>query len=1136
LQSASAISSITVPKAQNGVQEFTVGTVSGCSIGGSSNPQGTVCTVPITFHPQYPGIRMGTLTISNGGAVIGTAGLAGVGQGPEVAVSPGALAIAVGGGASGVTATPQSVTTAALSVSNNGSGLAMDGAGNLYIADNINCLAYKVTAATNQIVVVAGNYTFANGAVTPSTTPEPALGSNTCPQAIAVDGAGNIYIGDAHALNSGGYPNLVEEVSATTGEIVVMAGGGTATASTTPQSALNVAINAINSLATDGAGNLYISDFFNNLVEKVNPAGQIVVVAGGGSVPVSTTPQPATSAQLNGPTGMVMDGSGNLYISDQNIGVIEKMNSAGQIVSVAGGGGSAPSTSPQPALNVAINNPAGLAVDGAGDLYIADYSNNLVEQLNLAGQLVVIAGGGGTIPSATPQSSTSAQLGLIEGVEVDGAGNVYIADGQNIGGGDNMVEKVSAAGAPLNFPYTNVGSSSVPQSLKLTNIGNQSLSLASVSATTDFPLQTTGTCTVTANSGQTLASSSNCSLAYAFHPTGGGVLNEAATLTDNNLNATNAQQALSFTGTGVGGTNPQLTSISPPSGGSGTSVTLTGTNLSGATAVTFGTTPVTPGSSAATTVTATAPAGSGTVSVTVTTPNGTSNGESFTYTSTPAATPTFSPGAGSYTSIQTVTISDATTGATIYYTTNGTTPTTSSTVYSTPISVSTSETVKAIAVATGYTTSAVGSAAYTIHLTAATPTFSPGAGTYNIAQTVTISDATSGATIYYTTNGTTPTTGSTVYSAPITVSATETVKAIAAETGYTNSGVASATYTLKVATPTFSPAAGTYTTAQTVTISTTTPSATIYYTTNGTTPTTSSTLYSAPISVAATETVKALAVDTGYTNSAVGSAAYTIHLTVATPTFSPGAGSYTGAQTVTISSATSGATIYYTTNGTTPTTRSTLYSAPISVAATETVKALAVKSGYTNSAVGSAAYTIGISGHLVTDSFSGSGALSSNWTNTTATAETYVPAAQVSNTAVPSVSGQHSLATYTGTTFAADQYAQAVFVTHSSAAGSTGPCVRMSTTGNGYCYLGDWGLIYLLTNGTGSNGILSGCPIPASGDTIQLSVIGTTFTCTDVTTGAHASATDSTYTTGNPGMLLDQRNSPVYALAHFQAD
>ena len=928
LQSATAVSSITVPPTQNGVQEFTVGTVTGCSVGGTVNPANTVCTVPITFKPQYPGVRTAALQVNNDGEVVGTAGLAGVGQGPEVAVTPGAITMAIGGGVSGVTNVPQSVTTAALSVSNNGSALAMDGAGNLYIADDINCLAYKVTAATNQIAVIAGNYTFAAGAVTPSTTPEPALGSATCPQGIAVDGAGNVYIIDAKVMNSGGYPYEVEEVSATTGEIFVMAGGGSNAPSTTPQAALSVSLNGVNSLATDGSGNLYISDFFNNLVEKVTPAGQLAIFAGGGSTPVSTTPQAATSAALNGPTGMVMDGSGNFYISDQNISVIEKVNSSGQIVSVAGGGGNAPSTTPQSGLSVALNNPAGLAVDGAGDLYIADFSNQEVEQLNQAGQLVVVAGGGGTVPTATAEASTSAALGLIEGVEVDGAGNLYIADGQDIGGGDNMVEKVSATSAPLNFPFTNVGSSSVAQSVKVTNIGNQSVTFTSVSAATDYPLQAGGTCTMTGSSGQSLAPSANCSLSYAFHPTQGGVLNEAATLNDNNLNVAGSHQLIAFTGTGVGGSNPQLTSINPPSGSSGTSVTVTGTNLSGATEMTFGSTPVTPTSSTSTTATATAPAGSGTVNVTVTTASGTSNAESFTYTSTPAATPTFSPGAGTYTTVQTVTISDATSGATIYYTTNGTTPTTSSTVYTSPISVSATETVKALATASGYTTSAVGSAAYTINLgTAATPTFSPAAGTYNTSQTVVISTTTPSATIYYTTNGSTPTTGSTVYAGPITVSATETVKAIATATGYTSSAVGSAAYTLKVATPTFSPVAGTYNAAQTVTISSATPAVTIYYTTNGTTPTTSSTVYSSPISVSATETVKALAVKTGYTNSAVGSAAYT--LKVATPTFSPAAGTYTSAQTVTISTATPGATIYYTTNGSTPTTSSTVYSAPI---------------------------------------------------------------------------------------------------------------------------------------------------------------------------------------------------------------
>ncbi len=201
----------------------------------------------------------------------------------------------------------------------------------------------------------------------------------------------------------------------------------------------------------------------------------------------------------------------------------------------------------------------------------------------------------------------------------------------------------------------------------------------------------------------------------------------------------------------------------------------------------------------------------------------------FTPTATaPAATPTFSPAAGTYTSAQTVAISDATAGATIYYTTDGSTPTTSSPQYTGPISVSATETIEAIATASGYSSSAVASATYTISLPAtAAPTFSPAAGTYSSAQTVTISDATSGSTIYYTTNGNTPTTGSTVYSSPLTVSSSETVEAIAAATGYSNSAVAAAAYTISI--PGFGAPSGTQpgsisiepgaTTGNTVTIS-----------------------------------------------------------------------------------------------------------------------------------------------------------------------------------------------------------------------------------------------------------------------------------------------------------------------------
>ncbi len=331
--------------------------------------------------------------------------------------------------------------------------------------------------------------------------------------------------------------------------------------------------------------------------------------------------------------------------------------------------------------------------------------------------------------------------------------------------------------------------------------------------------------------------------------------------------------------------------------------------------------------------------------------------------STTTATPTFSPAAGTYSTAQTVTISDATPGASIYYTTDGTTPTASSTPYTGAVTVSSSETLNAIAVATGFATSAVGSAAYTIQVPAATPSFSPAGGTYSTAQTVTISDTTPGDLIYFTTNGTTPTVSSTQYSGAITVSSSETINAIAVASGYVSSAVGSATYTIQgpTATPTFSPNGGTYSSAQSVTISDATAGASIYFTTNGTTPTTSSTLYTGAITVSSSETLNAIAVATGYTTSAVGSAAYTIQtqlVPAATPAFAPAGGTYTAAQTVTVSDSTPGALIYFTTNGTTPTTSSTPYTAPITVSSSETLNAIAVASGYAMSAVGSATYTV----------------------------------------------------------------------------------------------------------------------------------------------------------------------------------
>ena len=157
-------------------------------------------------------------------------------------------------------------------------------------------------------------------------------------------------------------------------------------------------------------------------------------------------------------------------------------------------------------------------------------------------------------------------------------------------------------------------------------------------------------------------------------------------------------------------------------------------------------------------------------------------------------TPVFSPGSETFTSSVQVTITDDP-RATIYYTTDGSTPTTSSTQYTGSITVTTTETINAMATAPGFTPSAVASATYTlIQPQTAPPTFSPGGGTYLLPQRVTISDASPGAAIYYTTDGSTPTTSSTQYTGPFLVLTTTTVRAIAVVPGWSPSSVASASY------------------------------------------------------------------------------------------------------------------------------------------------------------------------------------------------------------------------------------------------------------------------------------------------------------------------------------------------------
>ncbi len=242
------------------------------------------------------------------------------------------------------------------------------------------------------------------------------------------------------------------------------------------------------------------------------------------------------------------------------------------------------------------------------------------------------------------------------------------------------------------------------------------------------------------------------------------------------------------------------------------------------------------------------------------------------------ATPAFSVASGEVDSGTNVTITCATEGAKIYYTTDGSDPTASGTEYTAAISVTPPMTLKAIAVKDGMNNSAVASVSYTIKGTVATPAFSVASGAVNSGTSVEITCATDGAKIYYTTNGNDPTASSSPYTAAISVTPPMTLKAIAVKDGMNDSAVATASYTIKetVATPAFSVASGAVNSGTSVTISCSTEGAKIYYTTDGSVPTASGTEYANAISITEAVTLKAIAVKSGMNDSAVASASYTI--------------------------------------------------------------------------------------------------------------------------------------------------------------------------------------------------------------------------------------------------------------------
>jgi hypothetical protein len=241
-----------------------------------------------------------------------------------------------------------------------------------------------------------------------------------------------------------------------------------------------------------------------------------------------------------------------------------------------------------------------------------------------------------------------------------------------------------------------------------------------------------------------------------------------------------------------------------------------------------------------------------------------------------------------------------------------------------------------------------------------TPTVSSPEGTYNTNLSITLSSSGSDA-IYYTTNGDTPTEESSPYTEAITITQTTTLKAIATTTGKSNSDVFTATYTLKAFTPSASIPGGTYGAGSTQSVNLSSMgSDVIYYTTNGSDPSTSSTQYHSnePIQISSNTTLKAMAVKTGWSDSDIMTEQYTFLPQVATPTANPDAGVYSSAQEVTLSTTTEGATIYYTTDGSVPTTESSVYTSPLAISSNTTLNFFATGEGMANSNTVTQIYSI----------------------------------------------------------------------------------------------------------------------------------------------------------------------------------
>jgi protein gp37 len=424
--------------ADSGEPLFTA-TVTDLSPGGATPTGGTV-----TFSDQNGTIDSATLV--NGVATYRASSLpagtitvnASYSGTPAFAASAtGTIVTAAGDGTAGDKGNNGPATAAEL---NRPWGLAVDSAGDLFIADSANNVIREVVKATDDIITVAGDgkagYSGDNG---PATSAE-----LNYPNTVAVDSAGDLFISDQQN-------NVIREVVKATGDIITIAGNGTAGYKGDGGPATSAEIDSPRGITVDSAGNVFFADNPNNVIrEIVKATGDISTVAGDGTAGYKGNGGPATAAELNSPNTVVVNSAGDLFIGDANNNAIREVATNGDISTIAGTGKAGYSGDNGPATAAQESGALGVALDSLGDVFIADSGNNRVREFVAAtGDIITVAGTGTSGYTGDNGPATTAELDAPPRVAIDSAGDLFVTDAAN-----NVVRELTPAVTVTISPQT----------------------------------------------------------------------------------------------------------------------------------------------------------------------------------------------------------------------------------------------------------------------------------------------------------------------------------------------------------------------------------------------------------------------------------------------------------------------------------------------------------------------------------------------------------------------------------------------------------------------------------------------------------------------------------------------------------